>query len=264
MKGTDVGQPAVKSLPLWQRIASDLERLIDEGEFAARFPGELELADRYGVSRGTVRKALQPLRDRGVISSERGRAPRVIDTVGASSYGPIYSLHETVRGWGLRQTNVVLRQGTTRHERVAAKLRLPADTEFFHLARVRLADGTPFAADRLWIPLETARPMLNADFTDVAVYQQLRDKCGVTITGGYEELRPVIADSTLAQALECEQGTAVFKNERLSAGPVGAVEFRETYIVGERLSVVRSFGKGPPPERADGPVDDDEWWKTVE
>lgn len=261
-KGTDVAEPAVTSLPLWQRISGDLERKIDAGDFSAGFPGELELSERYGVSRGTVRKALQPLRDRGVISSERGRPPRVIDTVGASSYGPIYSLHETIRGLSMDQTNVVLQQRTTRHARVAAKLDLPEDAELFHLARIRLADDRPFAADRLWLPLDTARPMLDSDFTDTAVYQQLRDMCGVTLTGGYEELRPVVADASLAEALGCAPGDAVFKNQRLSAAPTGPVEFRETYIVGDRLSVVRSFGKGPPPERSDGPIDDEKWWDT--
>lgn len=255
-----MNESPVKPVPLWLKISGELERLIDAGEFDSVFPGELELADRYGVSRGTVRKALQPLRDRGIVTSERGRPPRVIDTVGASSYGPIYSLHETVQTLGLTQTNAVLRQGPVRHARVAARLTLPPDTELFHLARIRLADHVPFAADRLWIPMATASPMADADFTNVAVYQCLRDRCGVTLTGGYEEMRPVIAGASLAEALDCRQGDAIFKNERLSAGPGGPVEFRETYIVGNRLSVVRSFGKGPQPRRSDGPIDDEEWW----
>src|SRR5699024_6144908 len=97
---------------------------------------------------------------------ERGRPPRVIDTVGASSFGPIYSLHETIRSLGMQQRNVVLQQRPTRHARVAAKLGLPDDADLFHLARIRLADGTPFAADRLWLPLDAARPMLDSEFTD--------------------------------------------------------------------------------------------------
>ena len=51
--------------PLWKKVSADLMEEIHNGVFASGFPGEVELAKRYGVSRGTIRAALRPLREAG-------------------------------------------------------------------------------------------------------------------------------------------------------------------------------------------------------
>src|SRR5579859_8027297 len=61
---------------LWQQVADDLRSELDSGALAAdaRLPGELELADQYGVSRDTIRRAIQELvsEDRLVVLHGRG------------------------------------------------------------------------------------------------------------------------------------------------------------------------------------------------
>ena len=63
--------------PLWRQLAADLRDRLDGGEFTGGFPGEVELGLRYSVSRHTVREALRQLRADGVISTGRGRRPRL-------------------------------------------------------------------------------------------------------------------------------------------------------------------------------------------
>ncbi|MET8181958.1 winged helix-turn-helix domain-containing protein [Streptomyces sp. NPDC005336] len=55
----------------WQRVAADIERRISAGEIpqGGRLENERELADRYGVSAGTVRRAVRDLRDRGLVAT---------------------------------------------------------------------------------------------------------------------------------------------------------------------------------------------------
>jgi GntR family transcriptional regulator len=61
---------------LWQQVCDDLRAEMDSGALAldARLPGELELADQYGVSRDTIRRAIQELvsEDRLVVLHGRG------------------------------------------------------------------------------------------------------------------------------------------------------------------------------------------------
>lgn len=134
---------APRALPRWKAIHDELDARLRSGQYGAEFPGELALAEEFGVSRGTVRQALRPLRARGVITSGRGLRPRAADLSGASSYGAIYSLHEAVRAAGSSQRSRTLRQEIVRDAAVAARLSLAAETDLFFLHRVRLVDDAP-------------------------------------------------------------------------------------------------------------------------
>ncbi|GAB3472303.1 hypothetical protein GCM10027436_88720 [Actinophytocola sediminis] len=63
------------AVPLWRQVADDIATQIESGELppGARLPAELELAEIYGVARGTVRRAVLELRkDNGVLVVSRG------------------------------------------------------------------------------------------------------------------------------------------------------------------------------------------------
>ena len=64
---------------LWQQVADDLRADMDSGELVtdARLPGELELADQYGVSRDTIRRAIQELASEGRLVVLHGRGTYV-------------------------------------------------------------------------------------------------------------------------------------------------------------------------------------------
>lgn len=238
-----IGEPsrARSGGPLWQRIADDLLHKIEQGQFAAGFPGETDLVAEYGVSRGTIRSALRPLRERGVISAERGRRPQVMNVSGTSSYGPIYSLHETVQEMGLDQPSTVVEQDLAQDRQIAAQLARPEATQFFHLLRIRHTDDQPLAVDEVWMPAAATSGLAGVDFSHTAVYKELRDRCGIVLEGGREEIRAVSADETRAAALGCDIGDPLFKIERISSYRNDPFEFRESYILGSRYSIVRSF-----------------------
>src|SRR5499427_1948277 len=61
-------------IALWRRVADQLERAIADGHYPVdtRLPGEIEIAQRLGVNRHTVRRAIAALADRGFVRAERG------------------------------------------------------------------------------------------------------------------------------------------------------------------------------------------------
>ena len=64
---------------LWQQVADDLRAEIERGELTDRLPGELELADQYGVSRDTIRRAIQELAGEGLLVVLHGRGTFVTE-----------------------------------------------------------------------------------------------------------------------------------------------------------------------------------------
>lgn len=71
----------------WQRVASELERRITSGEIppGGRLENERELAERYQVSTGTVRRAVRALRDRGLVETLPVKGTYVVEQDGEPS-----------------------------------------------------------------------------------------------------------------------------------------------------------------------------------
>lgn len=234
------------TLPLWRRIADELRERIDSGHYGDHFPGELAVAKEFSVSRGTARAALRPLRESGLISSARGRRSKIAQVDPASRFGAIYSLHELITESGMDHTSRVIEQRTipaADAPEAASRLGVGETGELFHLERLRLADGEPFAHDEIFAPASVAAPLVEVDFTDAAFYEQLRDTCGVVIDGGTEQTSARSAGSELAERLRCSPETALLCVERLAASQGRTVEWRRTVFLGDRFSTVRPFGE---------------------
>ena len=235
-------------LPRWRRISDDLLRRLQEGEFAGGFPGELALAERYEVSRGTIRRALTPLREQGIVHAGRGRRPYVIDTRTGAGLGPMYSLRDAITAGGSSEDSEVLQQRPVTSTEVATALGLAPETPFVHVARVRRADGAPFAVDRLWIVASVGEPLLEADLSHTSVYEVLRSRCDVEFDSGVEHTRAMAADADVATRLQVAEGSPLLTIRRTSCLAGRPAELRETCAIGDRVTLTHAFGDAPPGE----------------
>ncbi|SDR30568.1 GntR family transcriptional regulator [Arthrobacter crystallopoietes] len=236
-------------VPLWESISRDLRRRLQEGEFTAGFPGELSLAREYNASRGSIRAALRPLREAGLVSAERGRKPVALPPVIAGksqAYGPVYSLFATLQEAGLEHSSDILAQEIEQNPAAAARLGLPAGEPLFRLARRRCAQGVPLAVDEVWLQASRCRPLLAADFSNSALYEELETRCGIRLDGGEEKLTAVAATPELSASLNCPSGAALLFIERLGCSNGVPVEFRRSYVLAENYTVSTTFGTRAP------------------
>lgn len=234
------------ALPLWAQLQGDLRRRLAAGEFREHFPGELELADAYGVSRNTVREALRALRSEGTVVAQRGRRPQLNPTI-RQPLGTPYSLYDAIEATGLRQLSVVHRLGEVRDAHAAARLGLEPAESLFHLERLRLIDGEPLALEWIWSPLGLARSLLTADFSVRGFYDELEARTGVQISAGSEHLRAVVPSAPERRHLSLSRNGAAFEIERLGLAGTQRVEWRRTLVRGDRFAVgPSSAGPGRP------------------
>lgn len=228
--------------PLWRRVHDDVLRRIAVGEFADSFPGELRLSTEYQVSRSTVRLALDPLRRDGLVSADRGKRPVVrINHGDENSFGPIYSLFAAVEASGMSQRSEVTRRELCVDGRIAQRLELPAEAQLVIVERRRFADDNVIATDRAWLPADRAAALLDVDFSNTALYQELTLRCGITLDGGQETLTAIAVDAAQAHALECAVGAAAFFIERCGRADGHPIEWRETLVRGDSFAVTTSF-----------------------
>ncbi|MBB2938646.1 GntR family transcriptional regulator [Amycolatopsis bartoniae] len=228
--------------PLWQQLQQQLLRRIDGGEFAARFPGELALAEEYGVSRQTVRQALRQLRADGVLVAARGRQPRVAPPVEISQpVGALYSLFSAVEAAGLQQNSVVRTLDVRADAVIADRLELEGAAPLVYLERLRLAGDEPLALDRVWLPASVAEPLLAADFQHTGLYAELYRRTGLRLDHGREQIRAVVPTVAERRQLRCDDQAAAFSISRLGSSAGTPVEWRHTLVRGDRFALTAEF-----------------------
>jgi GntR family transcriptional regulator len=227
-------------VPLWAQLRQELTRRLAAGAFDSAFPGELELVEAYGVSRHTVRESLRRLRDTGVLESSRGRITQVRRPI-EQPLGSLYSLFREIEARGMRQTSEVLALHRDHHPEAAAALGLPDGATLIHLERVRLVDEEPLAHDQVWLPADLAAPLLRADFTHSALYEELATRCGVRLTGGRERITAVRPSATVQELLRLPRGQACLQVNRVGMVGDRTIEHRVTLVRGDRYAVVADW-----------------------
>ena len=228
-------------VPLWQQLLTDLRTRLAKGAFANDFPGEMELVEQYAVSRHTVREALRHLRTEGVVTAARGRRPRLAPVEVEQQIGALASLFATVESRGLEQRSVVRALDVRADGVIAVRLGLEESTPLVYLERLRLAGAEPLALDRVWLPAAVAAPLLQADFTHTALYDELSTHCGVRLTGGREQVRAVLANRSERGLLRLPADAALLLVERTGCLHGRPLEFRHTLVRGDRYAVTATY-----------------------
>ncbi|MGH3794531.1 MAG: GntR family transcriptional regulator [Pseudonocardiaceae bacterium] len=227
----DRGSP----VPLWCQLFEDLSRRLAAGAFTEHFPGEHQLMADYQVSRHTVREALRRLRDDGTLESTRGRGTRVSTPEIEQPVGALYSLFRVVESHGLEQRSEVRALDVRTDSRVARLLQLSADTTLVYLERLRFAGDDPLALDHTWMPQDVAGALLGADLTHAGLYDELATRAGSRPTGGHEHIHAVVPTPSQRRTLQIDKTVAVFFIERQGVADSRPVEWRETFVRGDRF-----------------------------
>lgn len=228
-------------VPLWQQLLADLRARLADGEFTSTFPGELELVEQYKVSRHTVREALRHLRAEGIVTAARGRRPRLASVKIEQPLGALASLFAAVEARGLEQRTVVRSLDVRADGVVATHLGLEETTPLVYLERLRLAGEEPLALDRVWLPEPAGRPLLDADFTHTALYDELAVHCGIRLTGGREQVHAVLPTRRERDLLHLPSTAALLMVERTGCLHGRPLEFRHTLVRGDRYAITAAF-----------------------
>src|SRR5262245_28643939 len=126
--GIDTGS----AIPLYYQLQQEIERQIANGALApgSRLPSEDELVRQYGVSRTTVRKAIQELERMEIVEVKRGRGTYVQPQKITQELMELTGFVEDMIALGLHPSAKVLeRTSVLANEEVAAQLQLPVWTE---------------------------------------------------------------------------------------------------------------------------------------
>ncbi len=231
---TRPGEPS-----LYRKVADDLRAAIAAGGYepGARLPSESELAERYSVSRGTVRQAFAALRADGVIASRRGARRVVIGGPRLQSFGELLSFSRWARAVGEQPAGrmvSVLRRTATPIE--AERLALPAGAWIYYLVRVRLLSGRPVMIERTAFPDQVGALVAGFDLETESITERL-EELGVVFADAEHVIDSVPASAEDARLLASRPRVPLLRERRRTIDPAGTpVEWSEDRYLGSAVA----------------------------
>ncbi len=215
----------------FRAIAEELRREIGEGRFAKaqRLPGERELAEGFGVSRATLRRAVAVLVEDGLLVQRHGagafvrRASPMVDQPFSRLVG--FSEQMRLRGFNPSSRNLDVGVFLPSPEEMTS-LGVGPQESVVRLSRLRLADDVPMAIEHTATP---ARFLPALDRIGASLYDALA-AAGHPPTRGLQRLRAVLLTDEDAALLGVPPGSPVLYIQRIAYLADGrGVEFTRSY-----------------------------------
>lgn len=236
-------------VPLYFQVAQYLEAAILDGRLqpGTRFDNEVQLAEQLGLSRPTMRRAMQYLVDKGVLVRRRGIGTRVVQPKVRRPLG-LSSLFEDLANSGQNPTTVLLAHAVEPASALVAQaLHLEADTPVTVITRLRSAADLPIARMVNYLP-HTVVPGF-ADITADALrehglYQLIRG-LGLQLHAADQTIGARTATSEEARLLGEPRGAALLTMQRTAYDDRGRpVEYGSHIYAASRYSFELSMLAG--------------------
>jgi len=204
-------------LPLYDQIEQNFRELISEGKLLPGdvIPSEWELSELYGVSRLTVRRALDNLAHHNWLNRRQGVGTFITNPSVASISPSKLSFTEQMRSIGRQPSSRLISiQVVPANAEVANQLMLQEGDSVVEIRRVRLADNKPILLEASYLSqarfreLETATALANS-----SLYEYLSKHYQTTIVEMVQTLQPILLAESESQYLEAQAGSPAIYSE---------------------------------------------------
>lgn len=221
-----------------EQLQEILEQAVAQAEPGTLLPSERELAERYGVSRMTVRNAIGGLVARGLVYRLQGQGtfvaqPRITQPAALTSFS------EDMTARGMTASSIVLAQEIAgASSAIARTLKLPEGAPVVRLERVRCGDGQPIAVERAHLPARRFPGLEQVDVTSQSLYGLLARRYGCRLAASDQRVSAVRLTAAEAHLLGASRELPALRIERVSFDGAGEpVEYVRSLYRGDRYEL---------------------------
>lgn len=169
--------------PLYEQLMKEIEKDIKNGVYKPgdKIMTEAEMANVYGVSLITVRRAMGTLMDKGLVVRKQGKGTFVTKPKFSRNMKKLQSFTEMCEQMGVKPGAKMLKNGLVNSDaKIAARLGIETGSKVVYISRLRLADGEPVQIEKSYFPLRYAF-LLDASFDDNSLFDYLMERAGVQV-----------------------------------------------------------------------------------
>ncbi len=194
----------------YQEIADTLRGRLNDIGPGHVLPSESELSAEFSVSRVTIRRALETLRDEGIVDSRQGFGWYVATVPLQQRLSGLETIESQLAERGVHAARQILEFAfVPAPAHVAERLGCP---QVLRVKRRNLADGAPFAVVTVWCPADLGQHLSRSDVERKPFYEIL----GVHLRGATQTIGAAAATAADAVLLEIPVGSPVLRCERLT------------------------------------------------
>jgi GntR family transcriptional regulator len=199
----------------YQQIADELRTRIASVGTGQVLPSESELSAEFGVSRVTIRRALEILREEGLVDARQGFGWYVAGEPLRQHLGELGTIEGQLEARGIKtERRVVEFAFRNAPKRVAQVLRTD---HVLRVKRLNLADGEPFAVVTVWCPAELGQHLSRRDVEQHPFYELL----GIALRGATQTIGADSVDEADARLLGVPASSPVLRCERITTDTTG-------------------------------------------
>lgn len=212
-------------LPLYQRLRDELARQIADNRWrpGEAIPTEAVLSSEYGLSVGTVRKAIDMLVGERILERQQGRGTFIRRPQFHSSLFRFFRFQTLAGERQMPESRVLEIEPINAPSAVAQMLGLPAETPVIRLLRLRLLAAQPLLVEEIWLPRERFQAILDIDLNSEGplLYPIYEELCGQVVASAEETLTAELVSQAHAGLLQVAPGSPVVVIERLARNYAG-------------------------------------------
>lgn len=201
----------------YQQIAAAVRDRVEAGDYAPGrlLPSEAELSAEFDASRVTIRRALETLRDDGLIAARQGFGWFVATEPLRQTLGQLHTIEGQLAAGGIvAERRIIEFAFVTAVPRVRVAL---STDQVLQVKRVNLADGEPFAVVTVWCPAELGQALSRRDVERSPFYELL----GIPLRGATQTIAADLVTPDDAILLGVPIGSPVLLCERITTDTDG-------------------------------------------
>jgi GntR family transcriptional regulator len=225
-----------KTIPisLYYQLKEKLLKKIQTEEWkpGQKIPSESELCAAYGLSRITVRKAIEELVRSGHLERFQGRGTFITSTSFEQKLSKFYSFSEELKKWGKKeQADILSFEVVTPDEETREKLGMEGGRAF-RLERLRSVDGTAYTVETSYIPHEVCPKISREDIDKNGLYKSMRNS-GVYPQRIIEKFRATAIQKSEAKKMGLKASSPAIHLERTTYDKSRIIEYCVSIVRGD-------------------------------
>jgi GntR family transcriptional regulator len=222
-------------IPMYYQLESHIKNQINAGIILPgdSIPSEREYAENYGISRMTVRQAINSLVNEGLLYRKKGSGTFVSEKKIEQPLQGLTSFTEDMKKRGLSPTSKLIHfEIIPANSFIANELKINEFAPVYEIKRIRLADGEPMALETNYLSANMVKG-LTEEVVNASIYAYIEEKLNLRIAHADQLIESIKASVEDEKLLKIEKGHPMLYIQR------------NTYLQdGTPLELVKSVYRG--------------------